>query len=131
MLSIRDDAFAELGDNDLSDLKVEGEAPDFVVTEVEDFAPCGEDGCQEGEDDRLARRVTGRVLVPCYLDQPGCPPGSKFVYAPGSTIPTRIPGNVYPAMFICNIPRSLVDGDEVKGAGRRWSGTDSSDRRIR
>ena len=114
MLSIRDDAFAQLGDTDLADLEVEGDSPDFVVTEVEDFAPCGSDGCQEGENDSLARRVTGRVLVPCYLDQPGCPTGSKFVYAPGSTIPARIPGNTYPAVFICNIPRSLVDGETVE-----------------
>ncbi len=114
MLSIRDDAFGQLGDTDLADLEVEGDSPDFVVTEVQDFVPCGADGCQEGEDDRVARRVTGRVLVPCYLDQPGCPTGSKFAYVPGSTIPTRIPGNVYPATFICNVPRSLVDGEKVE-----------------
>ena len=114
MLSIRDDAFAQLGDTDLADLEVEGDSPQYVVTEVEDFEPCGADGCQEGEDDDLARRVTGRVLVPCYLDQPGCPPGSKFAYVPGSTIPTRIPGNTYPAVFICNIPRSLVNGETVE-----------------
>ena len=31
MLHIRDDAFAQLGDHDLADLKVEGNAPAFTI----------------------------------------------------------------------------------------------------
>jgi hypothetical protein len=105
MLSIRDDAFAELGDSDLADREVQGDAPQHVVTSTTDFAECGEDGCQEGEHDRWLRRIEGQLVVPCYLDQPGCPPGSRFRYLPGSDTPVRIPGNTALAPFICNIPR--------------------------
>ena len=114
MLHIRDDAFAQLGDTNLADMKVEGESPRWLVTGTEDFAPCGTDGCQEGEDDRMIRRIEGRVLVPCYLDVPGCPPGSQFAYLPGSDVPQAIPGNTMAASFVCFIPRWAVDGGEVR-----------------
>ena len=50
----------------------------------------------------------GQITVPCYLDQPGCPPGSRFAYASKTaTKPTLqpIPGNTMLANFTCNIPR--------------------------
>ncbi len=81
MLAIRDDAFAQLGDRDLADLKVRGRPPAFTIDAVQSLAPCGDDGCQEGEDDRLARIVDGTLTVPCYLNKLGCPPGAT---------PTRI-----------------------------------------
>lgn len=116
-LHLRDDAFAQLGDTDLSDLDVQGDAPDFTVTRVQDFDACGDDGCaqdpvtgDETESDTVARRVEGQVVVPCYLDQPGCPSGSRFAYAEGSSTPRRIPGNTTLANFICNVPRAAVDG---------------------
>jgi hypothetical protein len=116
-LSIRDDAFAQLGDRDLRDLKVKGSAPRYTVTTVTNFAPCGSDGCQAGEDAELARRVEGTVVVPCYLDQPGCPPGSRFNFAsPGDRKPTQIPGNTISAQFVCNIPRTAVEGAGVRPA---------------
>jgi hypothetical protein len=88
MLHIRGDAFAQLGDTNLADRVVAGRAPAFRITSVTDFTPA--------EDANLARRVEGEVTVPCYLDQPGCPPGSRF----------RLPGNTMQAPFRCNIPRS-------------------------
>jgi hypothetical protein len=111
MLHIRDDAFAQLGDVDLANRTVEGDAPAFVVTAIEDFLPCGDDGCQDGEDARIARRVEGRVLVPCYLNAPGCPSGSRFALDPLSGLPQAIPGNQSPANFVCNLPHSVVSGD--------------------
>lgn len=121
MLHLRDDAFAQLGDTDLADLEVEGTSPTFVVDEVTDQLPC-EPGldvppvdCDDELDGRLLRRVEGRVLVPCYLDQPGCPPGSKFVYAgPDATLPTRLPGNTMAATFVCNIPIGAADGETYR-----------------
>jgi hypothetical protein len=108
-LQIRNDAFAQLGDTNLADNAVQGTAPAFDVTSITDFAPCGDDGCQAGENDQLLRRVQGTYTVPCYLDQPGCPPGSKFVHDPPSNpLPTRIPGNKTQANFVCNIPRDAV-----------------------
>ncbi len=116
-LSIRNDAFRQLGDNDLRDLRVKGKAPEYEITSVTDFAACGTDGCQDGEDAELARRVEGTVKVPCYLDQPGCPTGSKFNFANAwDRTPTQIPGNTISARFICNIPHSAVDGPGVKRA---------------
>ncbi|MGH2954505.1 MAG: hypothetical protein ACRDK9_10930 [Solirubrobacterales bacterium] len=49
VLSIRDDAFARLGDTDLADLTVQGQAPSFAVTGVTDYEPCGDDGCASGD----------------------------------------------------------------------------------
>jgi hypothetical protein len=107
MRHIRDDAFRGLGDTKLGDLKVSGDSPKFSVTKITFFGPCGSDGCQAGEDDILERRVEGTVEVPCYLDQPGCPAGSRFrLGADGQ--PVRTPGNVYEANFICNVPRSVT-----------------------
>ena len=39
MLSIRDRAFAELGDRNLSDLKVTGAAPKYTIDKVIDYTP--------------------------------------------------------------------------------------------
>jgi len=105
MLHIRDDAFAGLGDGDLSDLEVEGASPTFQVTRTEDFTV--------EEDARIARRVEGNVVVPCYLDQPGCPTGSRFVIGPDGN-PIRNPANFAAAAFICNIPRRAANGDPAR-----------------
>ena len=111
-LQVRDDAFAKLGDTNLSDLTVQGSSPNFVVTNIENLTPCGDDGCQNGEDNSIGRRVTGRIVVPCYLNAPGCPPGSRFAYSgPNDTSPDPLPGNTMLAEFICNIPRQQTDGD--------------------
>src|SRR3954469_10447453 len=57
MLHIRDDAFAQLGDRNLADMKIDGSAPDFKVSKVE-------------ASDGLARKVTGYFQVPCYISTP-------------------------------------------------------------
>ena len=101
-LWMRDDAFGKLGDTNLADLQVAGRAPDFTVDKVTDYTP--------DQDARIARRVEGRVTVPCYLNLPGCPPGSTFLFAPGSDTPTTVPGNTTEARYVCDIPRSTVDG---------------------
>jgi hypothetical protein len=104
-LSIRDDAFAQLGDANLADMQVQGNAPAFQVTSITDFTP--------EQDSRIARQVQGNFAVPCYLNAPGCPPGARFAYAPGSSVPLRIPGNTQAANFNCLIPRAAVDGPAV------------------
>ena len=101
MLHIRDDAFAALGDTDLADMKVEGEAPQFIVTATEDFT--------REENANVRRRIEGRILVPCYLDAPGCPPGSRFQHNPLDGMPVRIPGNMQAASVVCNIPHAAVE----------------------
>ena len=91
LLSMRDRAFAGLGDRNLRDLRVEGRAPVFSVDEVHDVAG--------------ARRISGRVAVPCFLDRPGCPPGSRFRLSRRG-LPARRPGNVQQARFVCIVPTS-------------------------
>ena len=98
MLSIRDDAFSQLGDTNLADLEVQGSAPAVTIDDVENFTP------EQNAD--VARRVKGKVVVPCYLDSPSCAPGGEFQFAPGAKTPTRIPGNTAAVEFECNIPRS-------------------------
>jgi hypothetical protein len=107
-VAIRDDAFAALGDDDLSDMQVQGSAPQFTVSQVTDYTAA--------EDPRIARKVDGSVVVPCYLNVAACPPGARFSYLPGETVPQRIPGNTMTANFTCLIPRVAVDGAQVAPA---------------
>ncbi len=108
MLQIRNDAFGQLGDNNLADTRIQGQAPPFNVSGETDFAPCGSDGCQLGESDKLLRRVTGTFTVPCYLATTGCAIGGGFNY--GSSSPDALPiqqtGNVGTAQFDCIVPRA-------------------------
>ena len=120
MLSIRDRAFAELGDTNLADRTVEGSSPRFTINpDLPDggaasallgAGPVGIpaiDGVVNYPEGPLVRQVRGRLLVPCFLDAPACAPGSQFRYAPGSTglEPMRIPGNTAAYDFTCNVPR--------------------------
>jgi hypothetical protein len=97
MLHIRDDAFAELGDTNLSDVSVQGSAPSFTVTSVQNFTPA--------EDPEMARRVQGTFQVPCYL-QPNCAPGGRFALG-SDGLPSR--NGTWTANFNCAIPRAAVD----------------------
>ncbi len=106
MLTIRNDAFAQLGDHDLSDLTVQGRSPAYTVDNVTEN-PGGADG-------PILRRVEGRVTVPCYMTLPGCPSGSRLHYDSGSDRPTQIPGNTTQARFTCQIPRRALDGRPLR-----------------
>ena len=64
--TIRDDAFARLGDTDLADRKIDGLSPDWTITRVlnqGDPIPPGERSLPS----QIARRVEGTIEVPCYL----------------------------------------------------------------
>ena len=121
-LFMRDDAFAQLGDTDLTDLTVQGSSPQFTVTRSCDDSGCSRPpvpqvGCQSNTvDTRIARCVDGEFQVPCYLNQPGCPPGAFMSYLPGSSVPERIPGNMDVANFECLIPRAAINGTDVNPA---------------
>ena len=113
MLSIRDDAFGQaplpaglppniaggLGDSNLADLRIpaQGSPPPVMVPnllKVTDFTL--------EQDSRIARKVEGKVYVPCYLF-PTCDPGSRFQLGQNG-LPQR---NLLPhqAAFTCHIPR--------------------------
>jgi hypothetical protein len=95
LLHIRNRAFAELGDRDLADLEVEGAAPQFSVDSTSQLTPD-------------VKRVDGTFTVPCFLDKPGCPPGSRFKLGARRLI-ERIPGNVQVERFICLVPNAARD----------------------
>lgn len=103
-LHIRDDAFAQLGDDDLSDLRVQGDAPHFEVETVENFDP---------PDDGAARRITGTVTVPNYLDIPGGPTTSVFNDPDGDGLPDQLGGDgTLEAEFVCHLPEDAAAGHE-------------------
>ena len=97
MLHIRDDAFAKIGDANLADVEVQGDAPRFTVASVENFSPA--------QDPEMARRVQGTFEVPCYLE-PDCAPGSRFELGPDG-LPSQ--NGTWTANFNCAIPRAAVD----------------------
>jgi hypothetical protein len=100
LLSIRNDAFGQLGDTTLSDLQVQGNAPQFAVTGVQNFTT--------DQNPKLLREVTGTFTVPCYLTTSGCAIGGGFNYgstSPDAT-PTQLSGNLGTAQFDCIIPRA-------------------------
>ncbi len=98
VLAMRNDAFARLGDTNLADLRPQGHSPSVTIDSVTDVPAA--------EDPLIARKVAGHVSVPCYLDQPGCPPGSGFAYASRTaTFPILKPTSTIEAPFVCNIPR--------------------------
>ena len=135
-VSIRDDAFAQLGDTNLADLQVQGSAPRFIqnpdiddsivdgfdsistdpVPKPIDFADL--DGYREftpEENSDTARRIIGQLEVPCYLDQPGCPPGSGFALGSNGK-PQRAPGSTMLANVVCTVPHKAVQGTDPPGA---------------
>lgn len=101
VLHIRDEAFAELG----------ATAPSYSVKEITDFKPCGDDGCQDGEDEQIAREVSGTFLVPSFLNTQDGGPGSGYFYdQPDDGLPDRLGGdNLFEARFVCRIPRSVAE----------------------
>src|SRR4051794_28437877 len=123
MLAIRDDAFAQLGDTNLKDLKVAGKAPEFTIGSVTDVG-CGHglplDDQNTGPvhcdqtNDKIVRDIHGTMTVPCYLSTPGCAPAhSQFVLGLDGK-PVQIPGNVMKVDFECRIPKTALE----QGAGR-------------
>jgi hypothetical protein len=101
VLHIRDDAFRQLGDRNLRDLKVSGRSPTFRIDSSTDLTPA--------EDDRIARRVEGTITgVPCYLTN-GCALGGQFTFD-GQGRPEQHGTTDVP--FTCRIPRSALDPAE-------------------
>lgn len=99
MLTIRDDAFAKLGDTNLADRAVQGTPPKHTITRVTDDV-----------DELILRRVEGTVEVPCYLNSPGCASGGTFNYVEGKPAQQ----GTQAARFTCNIPRVAADGAPLR-----------------
>ena len=111
ILAMRDDAFADLGDTDLGDGAVQGNAPSFQVTSVQNYEPT--DTSPLPEDADMARRVQGTFTVPCYMtdpDGPGgeppCSPGSRL-NLDSSGVPEQ--NGTWTANFNCMIPYAALN----------------------
>ena len=105
LLSIRDQAFAGIGDKKLADRTIQGNSPGFAITKVTNYTT--------GENQYLSRRVYGTISVPCFLGNTGCRPGGKFNFD-SKGLPKQLSGNMDVAPFVCNIPRSVAEGSSVK-----------------
>jgi hypothetical protein len=106
--TIRDDAFARLGDTNLADRKIQGDSPTWSITRVlnqGDPIPPGERGIPA----QIARRVEGTISVPCYLDQDNCPTGAEFSHDADGNV-TWNPSYDRDVEFRCEIPDSVVAG---------------------
>ncbi|MBK5232455.1 MAG: hypothetical protein JJE13_05695 [Thermoleophilia bacterium] len=100
-LSMRDQAFAELGDTNLSDrvIPASSTAPSFTVTSTED-----------DPNPQVVRRIKGTFNVPCYLKHPI----SSDECATGATLNLNTAGvpvktGTYEANFDCIVPHAVVD----------------------
>ncbi|MGH2830716.1 MAG: hypothetical protein ACRDJM_09560, partial [Actinomycetota bacterium] len=111
VLHIRDNAFAQLGDTNLADGIVQGQAPKFAITAV-----------TERTDGARQRVVEGTITVPNYLDRPPTPafdeiendvqdlpgqsiPGGRFVYG-SNGLPRQNPAiPTIDVPFVCTIPK--------------------------
>jgi hypothetical protein len=97
-LAMRDQAFAALGDTTMADGVVQGVAPEFSISTVEDFTPA--------QDSQIARRIIGTYQVPCFMT-PDCGPGGVSNLDDGG-VPRR--NGTWTAPFECEIPRVGIDG---------------------
>jgi hypothetical protein len=95
-LSMRDRAFAELGDTTMADRLIQGDAPAFTVTSqpTNNLGP------------KVARQITGTFTVPCFLTK-GCAATGEMTLGDDG-LPTR-QGN-YQANFQCIIPPVGLQG---------------------
>jgi hypothetical protein len=93
LLSIRNSAFAGLGDRKLADGKVAGRAPKYTITSTKTISP-------------QLSAVLGTFDVPCYLIRCGTTATTGFHYSSHKpdAVPTQRPGNVAVAPFECIIP---------------------------
>ena len=92
-LSMRDRAFAELGDTNLGDQIVQGDAPEFTIDSVQ-VLPSGP----------IARKIKGHYMVPCFLE-PSCGPGGTM-NLDSNGLPSR--NGLYEANMECIVPRVAV-----------------------
>ena len=101
-LTIRDDAFERLGDTDLANRRIEGDAPDFAVTSTTNNPTAG-----------IARRIEGTITVPCYLNSNNCAPGGVFEFnSSDELIWDDDKTATFP--FRCEIPNTASAGNPTK-----------------
>jgi hypothetical protein len=105
LLSIRNNAFAQLGDRNLADGKVQGRAPESTVTSNTPLTA-----------DPSLRDVQGTFQVPCYLVTCGLTATTGFHYSSRKpdALPTQVSGNVATAQFDCIVPSSASPSNPAR-----------------
>ncbi len=107
MLAIRNDAFRQLGDSNLSDGDVAGSAPSFqVLSSTTTGLPAG-----------IAKEIEGTFQVPCYLTSSNCAQGGSFNYGSGGGAypkPVQPDDNTATAHFACIIPSSASNASKAR-----------------
>jgi len=125
VMSMREDAFDQLGDTNLADGVIQGDAPNITIDSTFDYGTCPNSttACGGGQSRYAFKRIRGTIEVPCYMNAPGteytkdpagattpCASGSRLNYAPGSDLPTQKMDGATPvtwdAPFTCIIPRT-------------------------
>jgi hypothetical protein len=113
-LAIRNNALSQLDDNTPGDGELDGNAPSFAITSVDD-----------SPGDNAVRQVDGVLTnVPCYLNNGDCHPGGTFNFQANGDVnatPTGIADDPdrsgFPHTtgvdFRCLIPESAIDGTDV------------------
>lgn len=95
-LTIRDDAFERLGDNNLADRIIDGDAPGYSIQSATD--PAG----------NVRIRIEGKLEdVPCYINSPGCEPGGTFEFDANDEL-TWDPASTGDVPFRCDVPETVV-----------------------
>jgi hypothetical protein len=112
MLHIRDDGLAQLGDTTPGDGVIDGNPPNYTITDVKtaDYPVDTSTDPLGSHADENVREVTGTFEVPCYI-HPDCEASTAGRFSLGQDgLPTQAtgPGSVYNARFTCNIPQSAV-----------------------
>lgn len=143
LLAIRNNAFAQLGDTNLANHKIQGKAPAFRVDSITNYTPA--------QNSLVARRVMGHFTVPCYIAPTcappvkcatltdstplsgtplsgtplnaaplggildDCPSPGQFALGPNpDAVPHQVAGQTYQANFICNAGRGAIDHPGTK-----------------
>ncbi|MFZ0386177.1 MAG: hypothetical protein WAL22_10960 [Solirubrobacteraceae bacterium] len=110
MLAIRNGAFAQLGDTNLSDMKVQGRAPAFTITSSAPLTSSSGTPVTAANGDTFTV-VQGTFQVPCYLKVCGATAMAGFHYGAGGGLyrtPTQIKGNVATTNLECLVPSAAT-----------------------
>lgn len=110
MLAMRNDAFAKLGDTNLTDGTIQGSSPSFTIEPGGVTNYPSDTGSGRGVE--YVRTIEGTISVPCYMTDPDgggpaepCDPGSRL-NLDSNGVPQQ--NGFYDARFGCGIPRSAV-----------------------
>lgn len=116
-LTMRDKAFALLGDDNLGDSTASGSAPSVTITNTQNYSL--------SESRYVLRRVDGTIKVPCFLGHTdydnkevgACGPGTRVVVGTDGQPKQQTDANgnpvFYNAKFTCIVPRSAPDSAQM------------------